>query len=112
MEFPFGSQRSCKPSPIGIVRVGCEATGVHRSTVYGRPHSDEEFAAKWQEALDSAAHSLEAEAVRRATEGERTARSKTLLDLRKQSVQSHHPCPRLASVGMSHSRTFLGLPLG
>ena len=27
-------------------------------------------------------------------------------------VKSHHPCPILASVGMSHNRTLLGLPLG
>jgi hypothetical protein len=27
-------------------------------------------------------------------------------------VKSHHPCPRLASVGVSHILAFRGLPLG
>ena len=34
------------------------------------------------------------------------------LDAHLARVKSHHPCPILAPVGLSHNRTLLGLPLG
>lgn len=56
----------------GNVRAACRAAGTHRPTVYERRHKDPEFAALWEDALEDAADSLEAEAVRRARGGSDT----------------------------------------
>jgi hypothetical protein len=56
---------------VGVVGAACEAADVARSTVYARRSSDPEFAHKWRDAQDDAADHAEAEALRRAIEGDR-----------------------------------------
>ena len=53
----------------GIVRVACKVAEVGRATAYRHRESNEAFAAAWDDALDDACDSLEAEARRRATQG-------------------------------------------
>ena len=47
-----------------------KAAGVGRRTVYDHLQADPEFGERWQDALDTAADSLEGELIRRAVEGE------------------------------------------
>jgi hypothetical protein len=56
-------------SKMGIVRLAAEAAGVGRQTVYDHRESDKAFAAKWAQAIDDAADTMEAEAYRRAVDG-------------------------------------------
>src|SRR5207253_10921663 len=55
----------------GIVAVACRAAGVSRKTLYQRRTTDEQFKAAFDHAELDAADALEAEAVRRATQGTR-----------------------------------------
>lgn len=55
----------------GIVRRACKAADVARSTVYAHRTQSAEFSASWTEALEDAADKVEAEALRRAVEGDR-----------------------------------------
>ena len=54
---------------MGNVTLAAEAAGVGRMTVYEHKAADKAFAAKWDEAMQDAADTLEAEARRRAVEG-------------------------------------------
>src|SRR4051812_3360743 len=54
---------------MGSVRLAADAAGVARATVYSHRESDKAFAAKWDEAMQDAADTLEAEAFRRAVDG-------------------------------------------
>jgi hypothetical protein len=53
----------------GVVVKACEAAGIDRSNVWRRKQSDPEFAKAYEESLRTGALLLEAEAVRRASEG-------------------------------------------
>lgn len=55
----------------GIVLDACLVAGVSRTTAYEWKNTDPEFAAVWDEALETAADVLEAETWRRAVEGTR-----------------------------------------
>jgi len=57
----------------GNVSSACDAAQVERSTVYDAKRNDPEFAAKWEEAIEIACDSLEAEAWRRAVNGVNSA---------------------------------------
>ena len=54
----------------GVVAWAAKAAGVGRRTVYDHLQADPEFGERWQEALDTAADTLEGELIRRAVEGE------------------------------------------
>ena len=54
----------------GVVAWAAKAAGVGRRTVYDHLQADPEFGERWQDALDSAADTLEGELIRRAMEGE------------------------------------------
>ena len=54
----------------GVVAWAAKAAGVGRRTVYDHLQADPEFGERWQDALDTAADSLEGELIRRAVEGE------------------------------------------
>ena len=54
---------------MGNVTLAAGAAGVGRMTVYEHKAADKAFAAKWDEAMQDAADTLEAEARRRAVEG-------------------------------------------
>lgn len=56
---------------LGVVGHACEAAGVARSTAYAHRSADDSFAQAWREAQQLAADRLEAEAFRRAIEGDR-----------------------------------------
>ena len=53
----------------GNVRAACAQSGIERSTAYKSRKDDDAFAAAWKDALDDAIDSLEAEAWRRARDG-------------------------------------------
>ena len=53
-----------------MVTWAAKAAGVGRRTVYDHLQADPEFGERWQEALDTAADTLEGELIRRAVEGE------------------------------------------
>ena len=54
----------------GVVAWAAKAAGVGRRTVYDHLQADPEFGERWQNALDTAADTLEGELIRRAVEGE------------------------------------------
>lgn len=54
----------------GVLSRAAEETGIDRSTVWRRRETEPEFAKACQEAIDQAADTLEAEARRRALDGE------------------------------------------
>ena len=54
----------------GVVAWAAKAAGVGRRTVYDHLQADPEFGERWQDALDTAADTLEGELIRRAVEGE------------------------------------------
>src|SRR5689334_3718152 len=60
-------------STNGNVSAACDAAKVDRKVVYMKRKSDLEFAAKWDEAIEIACDSLEAEAWRRAVNGVNSA---------------------------------------
>ena len=51
------------------ITVACKAAGIDRSTAYARRNNYPDFALLWDEALDTGADVLEAEAWRRAAKG-------------------------------------------
>lgn len=53
----------------GIVSRACASAGVTTATVYGLRRKDADFAAAWDDALETAVDKLEAEAWRRAHDG-------------------------------------------
>jgi hypothetical protein len=53
----------------GNVRLACRATGVPRATAYSHRSDSKAFTARWDEAIDDATDTLEAEARRRALKG-------------------------------------------
>ena len=53
----------------GNVSASAEAAGLSRSTFYALRKNDEDFAATWADAVETATDALEAEARRRAVEG-------------------------------------------
>lgn len=52
-----------------VVGKACEAVGISRQTAYDHRAKDKEFAAAWDEALESGIDALELEAWRRAVDG-------------------------------------------
>ena len=54
----------------GVVAWAAKAAGVGRRTVYDHLQADPEFGERWQDALDTAADTLQGELLRRALEGE------------------------------------------
>lgn len=57
-------------SITGVVSYACEAARVSRCHVYATRNKDPEFSSNWRDALEIAIDSLEAEARRRALEGD------------------------------------------
>ena len=53
----------------GNVTQACDAAGVKHRTAYAARETNQEFARKWEQALEKAIDSLEAEAIRRARDG-------------------------------------------
>ena len=109
----------------GVVAWAAKAAGVGRRTVYDHLQADPEFGERWQEALDTAADTLEGELIRRAVEGEqvpvyykgkvvghKTRKSDALLVFaiknlqrrREREVRKNSPLRRMFGVGGSTSR--------
>ena len=109
----------------GVVAWAAKAAGVGRRTVYDHLQADPEFGERWQEALDTAADTLEGELIRRAVEGEqvpvyykgkvvghKTRKSDTLLMFairnlqrrRDREVRKNSPLRRMFGVGGSFGR--------
>ena len=115
----------------GVVAWAAKAAGVGRRTVYDHLQADPEFGERWQEALDTAADTLEGELIRRAVEGEqvpvyykgkvvghKTRKSDTLLMFaiknlqrrREQEVRKTSSLNRIFGVGGSLSRRRIFAP--
>ena len=109
----------------GVVAWAAKAAGVGRRTVYDHLQADPEFGERWQDALDTAADTLEGELIRRAVEGEQvpvyykgkvvghtTRKSDALLVFaiknlqrrREREVRKNSPLNRIFGVGGSLSR--------
>ena len=109
----------------GVVTWAAKAAGVGRRTVYDHLQADPEFGERWQEALDTAADTLEGELIRRAVEGEqvpvyykgkvvghKTRKSDALLVFairnlqrrRDREVRKNSPLRRMFGVGGSFGR--------
>lgn len=56
-------------SETGIMQAACFAAGIDRRTAYRVRERDAEWAADWTDALETAADSLEQEAIRRGRDG-------------------------------------------
>ena len=109
----------------GVVAWAAKAAGVGRRTVYDHLQADPEFGERWQDALDTAADTLEGELIRRAVEGEQvpvyykgkvvghtTRKSDALLVFaiknlqrrREREVRKNSPLRRIFGVSGSYGR--------
>lgn len=67
--FPWREVFLASLREVPVVARACEAVGIERSTAYRRREDDPEFAAAWDDAMETGIDRAEQEAFRRAVQG-------------------------------------------